>query len=370
MVLYDYLVVGSGLCGAVFAHEMHKTGKKVLVLEKRHHIGGNVYDYKVDGITVSRYGPHYFHTNNIKVWQYINQFATFYNSLPRVKVNYQGRILSFPINLMTLNQLWGVTTPTAAQNKLQEVIIPNDNPTNLEEYILSKVGQEIYDIFFKGYTAKQWGCDPKELPASIIKRIPIRLSYDDNYHQNCKYQGMPINGYTEIISNLLKGIPIWFHYDFNEVKYQWQSLAKKLYYTGSLDDFFDYEYGRLDYRSLRHQFSIVDGDFQGAAQINYTDIETPYTRILEFKHMLPDQNFKHSVICKEYPQKSDGKNERFYPIDNQENSNLYKKYANQAKKIEGMSIGGRLGLNAYIDMDQAIALTLNHVETELKSTFV
>ena len=282
--MYDYIIIGSGLFGSIIAHELKKLDKKILVIEKRNHIGGNCYTEKINDINVHKYGPHIFHTNDEKIWKYINKFAEFNNYVNKPKVNFNNQIYSFPINLMTLYQLWGVTNPEDAKKKLNSVKIKFNNPTNLEEWILNEVGEEIYEKFIKGYTKKQWGREPKNLPASIIKRLPIRLNFDDNYFFD-KYQGIPIGGYTQIFEKLLNDIEVIYNTDFFENRSYFESKTKKIIYTGKIDQLFDYIYGKLEYRSLKFINELYDiQDFQGNAIVNYTSQDIPYTRICEHKH--------------------------------------------------------------------------------------
>jgi UDP-galactopyranose mutase len=354
---YDYLIVGSGLFGSVFAYEAKKSGKKVIVLEKRNHIGGNCYTENIDGINIHKYGPHIFHTNNKKIWDYINQFAEFNHFIHRPKVNYNNRIYSFPINLFTLYQLWGVSSPKEAEERLNQAKrIVSSTDDNLEDWIVSQVGQEIYEIFIKGYTEKQWGRDPRNLPSSIIKRIPIRLTYDDNYFFD-KYQGIPIGGYTQIFDKLLDSIEIIQSDFFKDRKY-FESIAHKIVYTGKIDELFDYEYGKLSYRSLRFEHESFDGDFQGNAIVNYTSRDIPFTRITEHKHFEFNTN-NRSIITKEFPEEYSGSNTPYYPINDTKNITTYNLYKDKVKSISNYILGGRLAEYRYYDMHQIIASSLN-----------
>lgn len=355
--MYDFLIVGAGLYGSVLAHELSKINKKVLVIDKRNHIGGNVFTEKIEGIVVHKYGCHYFHTNNKKIWDYINQFSDFYNCVPRVKVNYDNKIYSFPINLSTLNQIYGTITPEEAFKKLEEVKIKFDKPKNLEEWCLSQIGPDLYEIFIKNYTKKQWNKDPKELPVSIIKRIPIRLNYDDTYHNNAKYQGIPADGYTPIFEKLLQNVDVELNSDFEKIKHNWQSKAKNLIYSGTIDSFFNFCYGKLEYRSLRHETKIMDGSYQGCAQMNYTSNNEKFTRIIEHKFIQPYQESDKTVVTWEYPSDI---GDPFYPINDEENNKKYKQYEELSKNLHNVLIGGRLGKAIYIDMDGCIAMALNH----------
>lgn len=357
--MYNYIIVGSGLFGSIFAYEAKKRNKKVLVLEKRSHIGGNCYTEKIEDINVHKYGPHIFHTNDQDIWNYVNQFAEFNNYVNRPKVNFSNNIYSFPINLFTLYQLWGVRTPSEAQNKLESVRIKNDNPKNLEEWILSQVGQEIYEKFIKGYTTKQWGRTPDKLPASIIKRLPIRLTFDDNYFFD-KYQGIPIGGYTQIFDKLLNGVEVKLQTDFFENKTYWESISKYIVYTGKIDELYDYQFGKLEYRSLRFENEIHDGDYQGNAIMNYTNAETPYTRITEHKHFEFGKQEK-TFITKEYPDNYDDGKVPYYPIGDEKNNEIYKKYRS-LNHNEKYIFGGRLAEYKYYDMHQIIGSALSKVK--------
>lgn len=365
MKKYDYLIVGSGFFGATFAYQMKQKGKKCLILEKRNHIGGNTYTHKVEGIDVHTYGPHFFHTNNEEIWNFVNKFTKLFNYYPKVKVNYQDKIYSFPINLFTLNQLWGILTPKKAIKKIREVRVKIKEPKNLEEWALSKIGRELYEIFYKGYTEKQWGRPCTELPATIIKRVPIRFTYNDSVHSNCKFQGIPSNGFTEIFDNMLKGIEVKLETDFFEIN-DWKKIAKKLVYSGPIDQFYNYEFGQLEYRSLKHKTKVLKGDFQGNHQINYTEAHIPYTRIIEHKHFNPFKEHDNTVVTWEYPEKYKiGANEPFYPIGDESNLSIYHKYHEKVKNDKDIIIGGRLGSYKYLDMDQTIAEAFHEVEKEI-----
>lgn len=359
--MFDYLIVGSGIFGSVCARELTDLGYKCLVLEKRDHIGGNCYTENIDGINVHRYGPHIFHTSDKKVWDYINRFADFNNFSYRPKVNYKGKLYSFPINLMTLYQVYGVTTPDEAFRKLEDIKVSIENPKNLEEWILSQVGPELYNMFVKGYTKKQWKRDPKDLPASIIRRLPIRLSFDDNYFEDT-YSGIPIGGYTQIFENLLKGIEVKLNTDYFENREYFDSIGKKIIYTGPIDKFYSYEYGKLDYRSLRFEtVSLNMSDYQGVACVNYTDEEVPFTRIVEHKHFEFGKQ-KNTVITFEYPESS---GEPYYPINDNKNNEIYKKYKNLMGKETKYIFGGRLADYKYYDMHQVIASALTKVSKNI-----
>ncbi len=362
--MYDYLVVGAGFFGSVFAREMTNAGAKCLVIDKRGHIAGNCYTEQKNGINIHKYGPHIFHTNSEKIWNYVNKYAEFNTFSYRPKVSYRDEIYSFPINLMTLYQLWGVKTPEEAHKKLDEVRVKVEKPSNLEEWILSQVGQEIYEKFIHGYTKKQWNRDPKELPSFIIKRLPIRTTYDDNYF-NDKYSGIPIGGYTQLFENLLNDIDCQTSVDYLKDRDKLNALAKKIVYTGPIDEFFDYQFGVLEWRSLRfEQEELQTVDFQGSAVINYTDYEVPYTRIIEHKHF-EQSGGDNTIITKEYPQDWDKSKEKFYPVNNQVNNELYLKYEKIIDKKRYI-FGGRLAKYKYYDMHQVIGSALSVAEKEIK----
>jgi UDP-galactopyranose mutase len=359
--MLDYLIVGSGLYGSVLARELTDCGKKVRVLEKRNHIGGNCYTENVRGIHVHKYGPHYFHTNKVSVWSYVNRFVNFYTNVPRVKAKYRERLYSFPVNLMTLHQVYGVNTPSEAQAILSQVKEPIDNPKNFEEFVVSKVGWDLYRMFYEGYTTKQWGRHPRELPAYIAKRIPIRFTANDTYHEDAFYMGIPMNGYTELFERLLKDIDIELNTDFFAYKTGWwRSKAKHLIYSGCIDQFYDYRFGRLEYRSLRQETQVIKNhDFQGTAQINYSDLDIPYTRIIEHKHIQYNgSNISDTVVTHEYPEEYDGRNEPFYPINSDSNQAIYRQYKNLLDGEKDVTIGGRLGAYRYMDMDDVIQMAL------------
>jgi len=356
------LLVGCGLFSATFAQQCIEHNQKVLIVEKRNHIAGNCYTRKVDTIDVHEYGPHIFHTNNDDIWNYVNRFATFNNFINKPKISHNDDIYSFPINLMTLYQMWGVKTPEEARDKLESVKIHNDNPQNLEEWILSQVGEEIYHTFVYGYTKKQWNTEPKDLPSFIIKRLPIRLNYDDNYYFD-KYQGIPTNGYTEMIQNMLGDSHVILNTDYFTNKSFFDSLAKTIVYTGPIDKYFEYEYGKLNYRSLRFEHKVLPtDDFQGNAIINYTNYDIPHTRIIEHKHFNHHQT-AITAISKEYPQDFDGNNEPYYPINNSENNAIAEKYRQLSKDAKNIIFGGRLAEYKYYDMHQVIGSALKKFKT-------
>ena len=354
--MYDYLIVGSGLFGCVFAEQAKRDKKKCLIIEKRNHPFGNCYTENIHGINIHKYGPHIFHTNNEDIWEYVNKFAIFNNYVNRPKVNYGGNIYSFPINLMTLYQLWGVSTPDQARQKLDSVKVSISNPSNLEEWVLSQVGSEIYEKFIKGYTEKQWNTDPKNLPSSIIKRLPIRLNFNDNYF-NDKYQGIPIGGYTQMMQNISDGTEIILNTDYIDNREYWNSIAKKIVYTGPIDRFFDYSFGVLDYRSLKFEQQVLDTDyFQGCAIVNYTDKQVPFTRIIEHKYFEESAFIKDkTVVTREYPQDWKVGMDAFYPINNKLNNDIFTKYKLLANDFNKNTIfGGRLAEYCYYDMHQII----------------
>lgn len=361
---YDYLIIGAGLFGSVFAYEMTKQGKKCLIIDKRNHIGGNCYSENKDGINIHKYGPHIFHTNDKKIWDWIQQFGEFNNYKHSPKVNFNGDIFSFPINLLTLNKLWGVKTPEEAKEKIESVRVKIDNPKNLEEWVLSQVGHEIYETFIKGYTVKQWNKDPKELPVSIIKRLPIRLNFDDNYFFD-KYQGIPVDGYTKLFENMTKDIDIMLNIDYFSDMERFNAMADKIVFTGKIDEFFGYKYGCLDYRSLtfieeKHNIE----DYQGCSIVNYTDEKTEHTRITEHKHF---DSVKSEVtwITKEYPKTYENGDTPYYPINDKKNNEIYLKYKKEADKLDKIIFGGRLAEYKYYDMHQIIASALHKTKNEI-----
>lgn len=353
----DFVIVGCGLYGATFARRMADRGHSAVLVDKRNHIGGNCFTEDRGGIQVHVYGPHIFHTDDARIWKFVQRFATFNHYRHRGCVHYKGKILSFPINLHTLHQLWGVTTPAEAERKLAEVRIPCQNPRNLEEWILSQVGSELYETFIHGYTSKQWNCDPRNLPSSIIRRIPIRLTYDDRYF-NDRFQGIPIGGYTALIENMLDHPLIRFerNIDYFENQAAVRALGHTLVYTGKIDEFFDYRFGRLDYRSLRFEHEEHQGDYQGVAIANYTDPAIPYTRITEHKHF-DFGTQSHTVITREYPQQYGENQTPYYPIRDEANTKIYERYRHLAQH-SGTIFGGRLGTYQYLDMHQVIAQAL------------
>ena len=369
--MYDYLIVGSGLFGAVFAEEAKKKGKSVLVIEKREHIAGNVYTEKVEGINFHKYGAHIFHTNNKKVWEYVNRFAEFNRFTNSPVANYKGEIYSMPFNMYTFNKMWGVVTPEEAMAKIEEQRSEiKGEPKNLEEQAISLVGRDIYEKLVKGYTEKQWGRDCTELPAFIIKRLPVRFTYDNNYF-NANYQGIPVGGYTKMVENMLEGIEVKTGIDYLENKDEYDSMAEKVIYTGAIDAYFDYKLGNLEYRSVRFENEILDiPSFQGNAAVNYTDRETPWTRIIEHKWFEfgkdeDGNDLPKTIISREYSSEWHMGDEPYYPVNDEKNNSLYEKYKELSEKEKKVIFGGRLGEYKYYDMDAVIASALELCEKEL-----
>jgi UDP-galactopyranose mutase len=358
--MYDYLIVGAGFYGSICAYELNKAGKKVLVIDKRDHIGGNCYTKDREGVHVHEYGPHIFHTNEKWIWDWINQFAEF-NSYKNTPVaNYKGEIYSLPFSMWTFNKLWGVVTPEEAKEKIESQRYSGDI-TNLEEQALSLVGKDVYEKLIKGYTTKQWRKDPTQLPASIIKRLPVRFTWDNNYF-NDKYQGIPISGYTQIFEKLLDDIDVVLGVDFFDEKDKWLSSASNIIYTGPIDKFFDYQFGDLEYKSITWQNEMMDtGNHQGCAVMNYTDIEVPYTRVIEHKYF-DDQNQKKTYVSWEYPIEYTRETEPFYPVNDTENNEKYHKYQQLANEYSNIHFGGRLGQYKYYDMHQIIAAAFTYLK--------
>lgn len=362
--MYDYLIVGSGLYGAVCAHELHTKGKKVLVIDKRNHLGGNIYTENNQGINVHKYGAHIFHTSNKRVWDYINQFAEFNNYINSPIAIYKNELYNLPFNMNTFSKLWGIKTPKEAMEKIQEERKKffKENPSNLEEQAINLVGLTIYEKLIKGYTAKQWGRPCNELPPFIIKRLPVRFTYDNNYFNDC-YQGIPKGGYTSIINKMLEGVEVILNENFLLNKEKYLSIAKNIIYTGPIDEFFDYKFGALEYRSIRFEEEVLDEvNYQGNAVVNYTEYEVPYTRIIEHKHFEFDNTSPKTIISKEYSSTWKVGDEPYYPINDEKNNALYQKYYLEAKKLNNVYFGGRLGQYKYYDMDKVILEALNFVE--------
>ena len=358
---YDYLIVGAGLYGSVFARLATDSGKKCLVVDKRDTVAGNIYTEDIGGINVHKYGAHIFHTSNKEVWEFVNKFAEFNRYTNSPIANYKGEIYSMPFNMYTFNKMWGVVTPEEARKKIDEQMADCrvDEPKNLEEQAMNLIGKDIYEKLVKGYTEKQWGRKATELPGFIIKRLPVRLTYDNNYF-NDTYQGIPIGGYTKMIENMLDGIEVRLGVDFLKNREELSSLADKIVYTGMIDEYYDYCFGELEYRSLRFETeAIPDVDnYQGNAVVNYTDAETPYTRIIEHKHF-EFNTCKGTVISREYPATWKKGDEPYYPMNNDRNNELYQKYAKKAEEDKNVIFGGRLGKYKYYDMDDTVEVAMN-----------
>ena len=370
--MYDYLIVGAGLYGAVFAREAVNAGKKVLVIDKRPNIAGNVYTEDVEGIKVHVYGAHIFHTNNKEVWDYVNRYATFNRFTNSPVANYKGELFSLPFNMYTFNRMWGVVTPEEAEAKIAEQRKEiSGEPQNLEEQAISLVGRDIFEKLVKGYTEKQWGRDCKDLPAFIIRRLPVRLTFDNNYF-NALYQGIPTEGYTRLVERLLDGIEVRLNCDYLENRETLDALAERVVYTGPIDAFFGFRLGTLEYRSVRFETELLDQpNFQGNAAVNYTDRETPWTRIIEHKWFTfgKDENgndLPKTVISREYSAEWKPGDEPYYPVNDGKNGALYQQYRALAEKEEKVVFGGRLGEYKYYDMDQVIASALGRAREELR----
>ena len=366
--MYDYLIVGAGLFGAVFAHEAALKGKKVKVIEKRNHIAGNIHTREEEGIQVHQYGAHIFHTSDKEIWDYVNQFAEFNRYTNSPVANYKGEIYNLPFNMNTFNKLWGVVTPAEAQAKIDEqrAVLNGKTPENLEEQAISLVGTDIYEKLIKDYTEKQWGKPTTELPAFIIRRLPVRLTYDNNYF-NDTYQGIPSGGYTQIVEQMLdhENIDVETNVDFFANKEKYMKDFPKIVFTGMIDEFFDYKLGELEYRSLRFENETLDMEnYQGNAVVNYTDAETPYTRIIEHKHFEFGNQAK-TIITKEHSKTWEKGDEPYYPVNNDRNNHLYKSYKKLADEQGNVIFGGRLGHYRYYDMHQVIGAALQCVRNEL-----
>lgn len=353
--MYDYLIVGAGLFGAVFAHEMTAKGKKCLVIDKRAHIGGNIYTEEIEGINVHKYGAHIFHTSKKEIWDYVNRFATFNRYTNSPVARYKDEIYNLPFNMNTFNKLWGVIAPQEAKEKIEEQVKEAGivNPSNLEEQAISLVGKDIYEKLVKGYTEKQWGKRADELPTFIIKRLPVRMTYDNNYF-NDLYQGIPVGGYTPMIEKLLEGSDVLLNTDYFGDREAFNNKAEKVLFTGMIDEYFDYCFGELEYRSLKFESQVLDTDnYQGNAVVNYTEYEVPYTRIIEHKHFEYGTQPK-TVITKEYPARWKHGDEPYYPMNDEKNNALYEKYKELATKEDKVLFGGRLGMYKYYDMHNVI----------------
>jgi UDP-galactopyranose mutase len=362
---YDYLIVGAGLFGSVFAHEAVKRGKKCIVIDKRKHIGGNVFTESVEGINVHKYGAHIFHTNDKKVWDYVNQFVEFNRYTNSPLANYKGEIYNLPFNMNTFYRLWGVSNPEEAEKIINSQRLQTAEPKNLEEQALSLVGRDIYEKLIKGYTEKQWGRDCKELPAFIINRLPLRFTWDNNYF-NDKFQGVPVGGYTPIIEKLLNGCEIKLNTDYFSQRKNFDGISKKIIYTGMLDEFYNFKFGALEYRTLRFDTEILDKpNFQGNAVVNYTEREIPWTRIIEHKHFEYGQGCK-TVVTHEYPKDFKPCDEPYYPINDEKNNFLFEKYKALADNEKNILFGGRLADYKYYDMWQVIRNALDAANSILK----
>ena len=365
--MYDYLIVGAGLYGAVFAHEAKKRGKTCLVVEKRNHIAGNIYCENVEGIQVHRYGAHIFHTSNKEIWEYVNQFAEFNNYINSPVAVYKDELYNLPFNMNTFSKMWGIRTPEEAKRKIREQIADLNitDPQNLEEQALSLVGKDVYEKLIKGYTEKQWGRPCTELPSFIIKRLPLRFVYDNNYF-NDRYQGIPVGGYTKIVEKMLDGIEVRLNTDYFSHKAELDSLADKIVFTGMVDEYFGFCYGPLQYRTVRFEEELLDCEnYQGNAVVNYTDREVPYTRIIEHKHFEFGKQEK-TVISREYSTEWKPGMEPYYPINDEKNSALFAEYKKLAEKESKVIFGGRLGDYKYYDMDKVIEAALKTVNEEMK----
>ena len=364
--MYDYLIVGSGLFGSIFAYEAGKKGKQCLVVEKRDHIGGNIYTKEVEGIQVHQYGAHIFHTSNREVWEYVQQFAEFNRYTNSPVANYKGEIYNLPFNMNTFNKLWGVVTPAEAKAKIEEqaAAYRTEHPANLEEQALNLVGKDIYEKLIKGYTEKQWGQRATELPPEIIKRLPVRYIYDNNYFNDI-YQGIPIGGYTAMIEKMLAKAEVRLGVDYLEHKDELDALAEKVVYTGPIDAYYGYQFGELEYRSVSFETEVLDQpNYQGNAVVNYTEYEVPYTRIIEHKHFEFGTQDK-TVISREYPAAWKKGDEPYYPVNNEKNNMLYHSYEELAKEEKKVIFGGRLGTYKYMDMHHVVAEALRVTKEEL-----
>lgn len=363
---YDYLIVGSGLFGSIFAYEANKRGKKCLIIDKRSHIGGNVYTEEVEGINVHKYGAHIFHTSDKMIWDYIQQFADFNRYTNSPIAIYKDEVYNMPFNMNTFSRLWNIKTPKEAKEIIEKQKEESGitEPKNLEEQAISMVGKDIYEKLVKGYTGKQWGRPCTELPSFIIKRLPVRFTYDNNYF-NDLYQGIPIGGYTKIIEKMLTGIDTKLNYDYFEHRDELNQIADKIVFTGMIDQFYDYKFGTLEYRSLRFETEVLDEEnYQGNAVVNYTEYDIPYTRIIEHKHF-EFGNQPKTVITKEYPSKWEKGDEPYYPMNDEKNNTLYAKYKELADQENNVIFGGRLGQYKYYDMHNVIAEALKCVDKEL-----
>lgn len=363
--MYDYLIVGAGLTGAVFARCETDKGKHCLVIERRNHVGGNVYSEQIEGIEVHKYGPHIFHTANSKVWEFVNRFTNFNHFVYSPIANYKGELYNLPFNMNTFHALWGVNTPKEAEKIIawQRKESGIEKPANLEEQAIFLVGRDIYEKLIKGYTEKQWGRPCKDLPASIIRRLPVRFTFDNNYF-NHPYQGIPVGGYTKMVEKMLAGIEVRLEENYLKNRSKYEGLARRTIYTGPIDEYFSYCFGELEYRSLHFETEILDmGNYQGAAGINFTDVDIPYTRIIEHKHFeFGGGNAEKTVITKEYPASWNRGEEPYYPVNDEKNMELYRRYRSESKKEQNVLFAGRLGGYRYCDMDQTVAAALELAE--------
>ncbi|MBS7562853.1 UDP-galactopyranose mutase [Mucilaginibacter sp. Bleaf8] len=360
---YDYLIVGAGLFGSVFAHEAKKRGKKCLIIDRRSHSGGNIYCENIEGINVHKYGAHIFHTNDKEIWEYVNSFVEFNRYTNTPVANYKGELYNLPFNMNTFYQLWKVKTPKEAKEKIQSQIdqLSIKEPSNLEEQALSLIGTDIYEKLIKGYTEKQWGRSATELPAFIIKRLPVRFTFDNNYF-NDKYQGIPIGGYNKLTEALIEGVEVRLNTDFFENREEWESKAENVVFTGKIDQYYDFQFGQLEYRSLEFEHDVLDEEnHQGNAVVNYTEREIPYTRIIEHKHFEFGTQPK-TVVTKEYPADWTPEKEPYYPINDNKNNETYRQYKELADKEEKIIFGGRLAEYKYYDMHQIIGSALKKVK--------
>lgn len=375
---YDYFIVGAGLFGAVFAYRAKQAGKKCLIIDKRNHIGGNIYCEKIEGINVHKYGAHIFHTSNKEVWDFVNSIVEFNRYTNSPVANYKGKLYNLPFNMNTFYQMWGCETPAKAKAIIDiqcadaKALLKGREPQNLEEQAMTLIGRDVYETLIKGYTEKQWGRLCTELPAFIIRRLPLRMVFDNNYF-NDKYQGIPMGGYTQIIEKMLDGIEVKLNYDYFEHKQELDNIAEKIVFTGPIDKYYDYKFGELEYRSLRFEEEELNiQNYQGNAVVNYTEYEVPYTRIIEHKHfeyaksLGQEDTISKTIITREYPDTWNKEKEAYYPINNDKNNALYQKYADLASKDKNVIFGGRLGMYKYYDMDKVIAEALKCVEENLK----
>jgi UDP-galactopyranose mutase len=350
---YDFLIVGSGLFGSVFAYHAKRAGLKCLIIEQRHHIGGNCWSEYINGINCHKYGPHIFHTNNKTVWDFVNNLVEFHPYIRRIKINANNKLYSFPINLNTFQQIWGITNPEEAKRKIEEIRIPNSKD-NFENWIESQIGEKLYNLFYKGYTTKQWGKYPSELPAFVAKRIPIRYNFDDNYYSDI-YQGIPVGGYQELFNKLLNGIEILCDTDYFTDKLWWDNISDKILFTGKIDKYYGYCFGDLEYRGLDFEIKNYQiPDFQGTECINFSNVNVPYTRAVEYKHFDKNCETNNTIVVYEFPKKAEREDIPYYPINNKENSERYDKYKILSKKEKKIIFGGRIGNYTYCDMDKTI----------------